>query len=316
MIGVIGAHGFIGRSLIDHFNAEQTPVTAFVRQRRPSDRYNFGPLPDIRELTLGGDFDPDHFAGMETVVLSASMTNPRTPENSKEAETRKNVLPHMRFVEQLRTTDVKHLIFLSSGGTVYGDAPQNQVITETHATNPITDYGFGKLCIEQALIRIWHRSGRQLTILRPSNPTGKHQLRSLNQHGLIPTVFDNIVSGRTISVFGNGQTVRDYFAVEELCELIGIVASDLGSKSKILNVSSGTGHSIKHVIEIAKEVLRLPARVHFRLGSQPRIDRNILSNQAAFRIYGWHPKRSVGDIFEQLKEREMQNALIQNVISA
>ena len=101
MIGVVGAHGFIGQSLIDHCVSKHQPITAFVRHRRYADRLNFGPLPTVREVTIGEKFDPIIFKDVDTLVLAASATNSRS-QNSRANEIRKNVLPHVRFVEALK----------------------------------------------------------------------------------------------------------------------------------------------------------------------------------------------------------------------
>ena len=314
MIGVIGAHGFIGRSLVDHYLSMHKPITAFVRHRRISDRIDFGPLPRIKEVVMGVRFDPKAFAGIDTLVLAASETNPRDI-NSRANEVRMNILPHIRFAEKLRETDVKKLVFLSSGGTVYGNSTDNAPFAEHHPTQPMTNYGYGKLAIEHALRRVWRDNGRWLTILRPSNPVGIHQMKSINQHGLIPTVFNNLTSERTITVFGDGHTVRDFFAVEELCSLIEQIADESPNCHRLLNIGSGQGHSIKDVIRIGAKIIGKPARVHHKIGKNPAIHSNILNTQKAFHAFGWQAKKSVAEIFEDFKQRENSKARMQVLLS-
>ncbi len=62
--------------------------------------------------------------------------------------------------------------------------------------------------------------GRRYTIIRPSNPVGLHQIQSVGVHGLFPSVLDAILHGRPVRIFGDGTTVRDYFAVEDLARLV------------------------------------------------------------------------------------------------
>ncbi|MEM7241925.1 MAG: NAD-dependent epimerase/dehydratase family protein [Pseudomonadota bacterium] len=314
MIGVIGAHGFIGQSLVDHYLTKHKPITAFVRKRRNTDRLTFGPLPKIQELSIGAPFALELFSDIDTLVLAASATNPRS-RNSRANEVTKNVLPHIRFVENLRNTDVKHLIFISSGGTIYGDTNGAEAIPESYPTQPITDYAYGKQSIEHVLRRLWRDQGRWLTVLRPSNPVGIHQMKSINSQGLIPTVFNNILANQTITVLGDGSTVRDYFSVDELCALIELLAEQKAHCHRLFNVGSGQGCSIKDVIAIGSEILGRPARIHFKMNEQPVIQTNILDTQRLRHAFGWQSMKSVADLFRDLKQREDHNTRIKALLA-
>ena len=316
MIGIIGARGFIGRSLIDHFSARHKPVKAYIRKRDDQDRHQLGALPQIYDLSIGQVFDPKIFASVDTVLLAASATHPRTPNNDNSSEMELNVLPHQRLVQALRQTDVKHLIFLSSGGTVYGEIQSETPLTESTPTKPITPYGYGKLCIETLLDKFWTGGDRRLTILRPSNPVGLHQRQSAHQHGLLPTVFENLLTRKTIRVFGDGSTIRDYFAVEDLCELIDRIAADQSGGNAILNVSSGIGCSINEIIQTGSAVLKRPARIHYSCGESPKITCNILANDAARRAHGWAPLKSAAEMFESFLSKERDNQRIAALLNA
>ena len=314
MIGIVGANGFIGRSLLDYYEDKHIPTIAYIRKRSAIDRFHFGALPKIRELTLGQAFDPKIFDGVDTLVLSVSATHPRTEGNSKEREMELNVVPHQRFIASLLESDIQHVIYLSSGGAIYGTNETGIPISETATPKPVTPYGYGKICTEEVLQKIWTGGGRRLTILRPSNPVGLHQRKSINNHGLLPTVFENIRNGKTIRVFGDGSTIKDYFAVEDLCGLIDKIAKVPPTKNLTLNVSSGVGQSITDIIRCASIELKRPARIHYRQSAQPKIHKNILSSQAANTAFGWTAISSVTDIFRRFNQKEKQIQRIQNLI--
>lgn len=311
MIGVLGASGFIGRSLTDYLAVHDRPYTAFLRASRIDNPPAFLGDPKIAKFEIGHDFDANTFAGIQTLVLSTSATRPNMPENNIENELRKNVLPHSSLFAQLCDTDVKHIIFLSSGGTIYGNVDQSEPITEEMPRKPCSPYGYGKLCIESALENIWVGNGRKFTIIRAANPVGRHQLASVGAHGLVTTTFHNIQSDKKITVFGDGSTVRDYFSVHDLSNLIAMVADHDTNASEIINASSGIGLSINDVIALCADELGQQPRVFRDLDRQPRIKTNTLSNQKAKDIFGWQPKVSFRQIISDLNASDM--ALLRSI---
>ena len=154
MLGILGASGFIGRSLIDHLDSTQFPYTAFYRTPKQS-------IASFNHFDIHQDFDPSIFQDLTTLVLTISATGPTTLNNSLENEITQNIIPHRQLLMRLLTTDIKHIIFLSSGGTVYGNTGTTTPLTETTHPSPSTAYGYGKVQIEQVISEIWQGNGRK-----------------------------------------------------------------------------------------------------------------------------------------------------------
>lgn len=91
-----------------------------------------------------------------------------------------NVVSSVRWLSQLHATSLRRLIFISSGGTVYG-TPENNLITEDHPTNPISSYGISKLCVEKYVLLFSRIYGIAPVILRPSNVYGEGQKLNINR---------------------------------------------------------------------------------------------------------------------------------------
>lgn len=305
MIGVIGASGFIGRSLTDHLGAAGRAYAALLRDPRAPGRGAFAGASRVSAFEIGGDMDMGALEGVDTVVVATSATKPNLRFNGIVNEVQKNVLPHCQLFAALADTGVRHLIYLSSGGAVYGNIDQDRPITEATRRRPCTPYGYGKMCIETAIENIWQGEGpagpRRYTIIRPSNPVGPHQMQSLGLHGLVPTVLYNIHHGLPVDVFGDGTTVRDYFSAHDLSRLITMVAdSDPATGSAVINASSGQGLSINQVIGICAAALGKTPRINAIPDKQPEIAYNVLDNGRAKSLFDWTPKHAIEDIVGEM----------------
>ncbi|WP_137702844.1 NAD-dependent epimerase/dehydratase family protein [Marimonas lutisalis] len=295
MFCILGASGFIGRSMAEAMQDRAMPYRALVRNKAELPGDLFAGAESVHDFDFEGGMDMRVFDGISTVLVASWATKPNTPNNTLVSELRENVVAHSRFLTALKKTGVKHLMFLSSGGAVYGAVDQSEKITEAQLCVPCTPYGYGKLCIEKAIQGFWGSDGRRYTILRPSNPVGRHQMLSVGVHGLFPSVIHALIRGEPVNVFGDGTTVRDYFAVEDLADLV-LAADARDAGNQIVNASSGTGLSINQVIALCAEATGRTPQLRPLPDKQPEIAYNVLSNDRARRIFDWAPTRSIEDV--------------------
>ena len=113
-----------------------------------------------------------------------------------------------------RNSGVKRIVFVSSGGTIYGPSAQIP-ISETAPTDPITAYGVGKLAIEKYLALYEHLFGLDYRILRVANPFGPFQIPLKNQ-GVIAALISRALKNEPIEIWGDGSVVRDYIYVDDV----------------------------------------------------------------------------------------------------
>lgn len=252
MIGVVGASGFIGRNLVEHL---QGLGRAFVPLARR-------PVPNLESETVFFDLDNPEEAirkveGLSAVVLLASASVPSTFANDLGAEIERNVRPYAVFLERLaRAESVRKVVFLSSGGTVYG-RPLSSRIGEDHPRLPIANYGCGKLLIEDLVASLSQRAGWTYAILRPSNPVGRYQYSEKGQ-GLVATTIANTLRGRPVEVWGDGSSRRDYFSVHDLSRAIVRVLDDDAPTNITFNVGLGRTFSIAEVIDLCEAAMGRP----------------------------------------------------------
>jgi UDP-glucose 4-epimerase len=116
---VIGGNGFIGSHVVDECLAQGDRVR--VLDRRPEAFRD--PLPSV-DYAVGDLGDPsavfEALAGVDTVIHLASTTVPATSNLDPVGDITGNLVATVRLLATMRTAGVRRIVFLSSGGTVYG----------------------------------------------------------------------------------------------------------------------------------------------------------------------------------------------------
>lgn len=304
MIGIIGSSGFIGRTIKGRLAKTGLPLRAFSRSSPEQQETVVDHVSFIR-YSMTDPYDPALFEGLNTLVLCASATRPNTPANSPQHEWLANIAPHLSLFGSLLTSDVTHIVYMSSGGAVYGNCAIGTPIDEDTPCKPVDAYGYGKLCLESSLPLIWKgesRAGpRRFTIVRPANPIGKYQLASVGTHGLVTTVLHQLLNDRHITVQGDGLAVRDYFAADDLADLVvAVVTSDHYTGNCIVNASSGRGMTILEVIEACATHLKTTPDIRMLPGSEPAVHYSVLNSRRAQKLFGWSPRVNFSDSLTEL----------------
>lgn len=280
-LAVIGATGFIGRHVV---RALRTAGHDWIGIGHQSQLHE----PEL----LAADFlNPRTYelaiASADVIILLFSASRPGSPANTLTQEVERNVLAHSRFVELLETSKVRHVVYVSSGGTVYGQQRSPGPIDETHTTNPISLYGVGKLLVEEVLRLGLARIGLRLTVLRPANPIGVGQLQS--KVGVIAGAVRAIKAGEPLQVWGDGYNVRDFFDVEDLAEAIVLAAMAPGGG--VFNVGSGVGLTIREAIGLVERVADRSLAVEYLPARTSDVRSNVLSFARINAQLGWSPRR-------------------------
>jgi len=213
-----------------------------------------------------------------------------------------NVAATLTLLQTMVEKKVNNFIFSSSCAT-YGE-PVETPMTEDHPKNPINPYGWTKLIVEQMLEDFNKAYGLKSTSLRYFNAAGADPDGELGEDHrpethLIPLVLQTALGQReTINIFGDdyptkdGTCIRDYIHIEDLAQAHLLAMEKLlkGEPGDQYNLGNGDGHSVKQVIEVAREVSGrdIPARVTARRPGDPAV--LISSSKKALKQLGWKPQ--------------------------
>jgi len=196
------------------------------------------------------------------------------------------------------------LVFSSTAAT-YGAVESNDRIVEGAPTAPINPYGFGKLAVERVLSDFHHAYGTPSISFRYFNaagadPTGNNGEAHDPETHLIPLILEAIKNKGSIKVFGNdyptpdGTCIRDYIHVEDLAtaHILGLEYLVKHGGCHQLNLGTGSGYSVKEVIEMALYVTEGNLEIinsDRREGDPPSL---VADPTNAMELLSWEPKRS------------------------
>lgn len=128
--------------------------------------------------------------------------------------------------------------------------------------------------------------GTRFIIARVSNPYGQGQ----DFHkgvGFIDASLKNTLQGIPVEIWGDGENVRDFVYVDDVCEMIERLIEYQGAEDTF-NVCSGRGTSQNEVIEIMRR-MGLHPEVIYKEKRSVDVRRIILSNQKISRIWKKKP---------------------------
>lgn len=285
---VLGGNGFIGSHLVEALVASGTRVRVLTRSQCKYTRpiqgvdYRFADFSDSVSIA-------ESLVDVDIVIHLISTTVPATANLDPLADIQGNLLPTVRLLQQMRDFGVSRLVFLSSGGTVYGDT--NTVpIPEEHERNPLSSYGIVKVAIENYIAMFCRQHGLSSLVLRVSNPYGPRQ-GHLGVQGVIPTFFQRILAGDEIRIWGDGSNVRDYLYITDLVSFI--VQGIDQNLSGLYNVGSGQGVSLRDILSLIEEVSGISAKVEYLPPRGFDVKKVVLDISKAREALGWEPSVSL-----------------------
>ena len=288
---ILGGNGFIGTALSDRLRGEGRHVTVLdpMPPRDPSHRESWipGKLEDIQLC------DKVLRPGM-TVVHLAWSSLPEPSNRDPYGDLASNLLPTVRWLAACAETKVAKVVFMSSGGTVYG-IPRGMPIREDHVTDPICSYGIGKLAVEKYLALYHHLHGLPVAVLRGSNVYGPGK-DPFGKQGAINVFLGALARKETIHLWGDGKVVRDYLYISDLVDLI-VRCMDGGSPAgpHIHNAGSGRGYSLREILEEIRDVTGEEPRVAWSEGRKVDVPTNVLDITRTRSEFGWLPRVTLHD---------------------
>lgn len=279
---VLGGCGFIGSHLVDDLLAAGHKVRVFDRAaelyRAPLANvdYRFGDFADSASLA-------EALEGIEVVYHLISTTVPSTSNLDPVGDIQSNLINTVHLLQLMVQKNIKRIVYLSSGGTVYG-IPETNPIPESHPLRPICSYGVVKVAIENYLQMFHHLHGLEYVVLRASNPYGERQ-GHLGVQGVIGTFMRKILTDEPIEIWGDGSVVRDFIYVSDLTSLAVLAGNS--KLSGTYNAGSGQGHSITELISTISGVIHREIQPLYKASRGYDVPRVILDTSLATSHFGW-----------------------------
>jgi UDP-glucose 4-epimerase len=291
---IFGGGGFIGSTIADRLLAAGHHLKIFERPRVEPYRIFRN---DESVEWLAGDLSSMHdvndaMQGVDAVLHIASTTLPKNSNDDPIYDVQSNIVGSLHILNAMVAYNVRTIVFISSGGTVYG-SPHYLPIDEKHATNPIVSYGITKLAIEKYLQMYEHLYGIKAITLRVANPYGERQ-RIETAQGAVTVFLHHALHDIPIDIWGDGSVTRDYIHVSDVAEAFYKALQYSGSQ-RLFNISSGVGTSLNELIATLEAVLGRSITRRYLPGRPFDVPVNVLCNELAQRELNWAPEVSMAE---------------------
>jgi UDP-glucose 4-epimerase len=289
---VLGGSGFLGSHIVDKFLAEKHDVTVYDLY---PERFRRSPK-GIKFVT--GDFgnvgalDELIATGWEAVIHCVSTTTPKSSNESPEFDIHSNVIGTLNLLDICVRHQIGKMVFLSSGGTVYGDIGDLELVDELHSVRPMCSYGVSKLSIEHYLDVYKHLRGLEYVALRLSNPYGERQspLRAL---GALTVFLHRTLKHQPVEVWGDGSVTRDFIYVGDVANAVYLAT--VNPISGVFNVGTGTGLSLRDILSHISAVVGFEPVVHWLPSRSFDVPRIVLDARKLKLATSWNNVTSIQD---------------------
>lgn len=296
-VAVTGGAGFIGSHIVDRLVAESHEVLV-IDDLSSGFRNNVPEEATLIEASISSleadkaiaDFRP------EALIHAAAQISVRKSMEDPSFDADVNVKGILHLLTQLQrlSSPKPSVVFLSTGGAMYGDT---EVVptAESHVALPESLYGlhkrFGELYFD-----FWHRvHGIPYIALRLGNVYGPRQ----NPHGeagVVAIFSERLLKGEPCTIFGDGSQTRDFVYVADVVEAVLLAVKSKGQVSgsdRIFNVATGVEVSVRELFDVMKEAAESSSELTLappRAGEQKRsvLDPSLLHN-----VLGWKAQQDL-----------------------
>jgi len=287
---ILGGGGFLGSHLCDALLTYGHTIRIFDRPNLKRFRKFSGDEP---VEWFEGDFVNSEdlvrsVSGCDIIYHLVSTTLPKTSNDNPIYDIETNVIGTLRLLEKAKEERVKKVVFVSSGGTIYG-IPDEVPIKENHPTEPICSYGIGKLAIEKYLNLYNELYDVDYCVLRLSNPYGNRQNINGSQ-GAVSVFLNKAMRNEIIEIWGDGSVVRDYIHVNDVVRAMVMILDLNQGDKKIFNIGSGYGKSLNEIVSEINKIIPTMRAPEYSSSRALDVPTNILDISLAKEIFGWVPE--------------------------
>jgi len=278
---VTGGAGFIGSHLVDRLIADGRDVLVVddLSTGRPSNLAGEARLEQLDVATADLDRVVRTWRPREVYHLAAQSSVPRSIDDPAR-DFAVNDSGTQRIASASRAGRVDRLIFVSSGGAIYGETPR--AASERNRPAPISPYGVHKLAAEGHVAR----AGLPFAIARPSNVYGPRQAAGL-EGAVVAAFVDQALGSGSLTIHGDGRQSRDFVHVRDVTDALLLLGRP-ETPSGRWNVSTGRAITIGQLASIVERAAGRSLGRHVAARREGDVRRSAISS-ARLRALGWRP---------------------------
>ncbi|HEY0811475.1 MAG TPA: NAD-dependent epimerase/dehydratase family protein, partial [Longimicrobiales bacterium] len=249
----------------------------------------------INDEAVGKLFE--EVGGFDIVNHHAAQMDVRTSVENPRFDAQSNVDGLLNVLECARKFGTKRILFVSSGGVVYGE-PEQRPTPEYAPKAPLSPYGVTKLAAEYYLNYYHVVHGMEYAALRYANVYGPRQ----NPHGeagVVAIFASKLRAQKPLTIFGDGHQTRDYVFVGDVVAANMLLseaelpdAGDLDQRA--FNVGTEIETSVRQLAESLMSVANMSVEVQYATARAGELRHSCLDT-TQLRGLGWQPGLSLNE---------------------
>lgn len=284
---VTGGAGFIGSHLVDALLQHGEDVVVVDDLSRGS-LENMAPQAQLYPVDIADRQLLEkvfHSYEFETVYHLAALINTSVLTEQPLVDVRTSVLGTINLAELCLAHGVRRLVYASSVG-VYG-RPAQLPATEDFPLAPVYSYAIAKACAEQYLDFYAKTHGLAYHGLRYANVYGPRQ-PIYGEVGVMAIFTERLRLSRDLTVFGDGEHVRDFIYVSDAVEATVRSATVPGNLT--LNIASGQGATVNELVGAFRAHVGDTFHIERRPERVGELGKFICDISKAQQCLGWRPE--------------------------
>lgn len=295
---ITGGLGFIGSNIAHKLNEHGSKVTIFDACLDP---YGWNPA-NIREIEGKVEFvkgDVRDFDALKKVTVGKDLIFHLAAQVGREIsmedpwlDTNTNCNGTLNLLEICRKWNPQaKIVFAGSRGQI--GEPQYLPVDENHPCEPTDIYGINKLAAEKYLLLYSQVYGIPSVSLRLNNVYGVRCQMFNGFYGILNWFMANAMTGKPITVYGEGSQTRDYVYIDDVVEAFLRAGISEKANNQIFFVGSGVETVF---IDMVQEIVRAVGKgeiVHVPFpASREKIDikRFVVTYKKINDTLGWEPR--------------------------
>ncbi len=293
---VTGGAGFIASHIVDKY-IELGHEVVVVDNLSTGFKHNVNHKVKFYQIDIRSKELEQIFIDEKPEIVNHHAAQISVPVSVKEPEldAEVNAVGFLNILQNCVKHKVKKVIFISSGGAIYGEAEEYPT-TESYDPKPLSPYAIHKYISEKYLYFYYHQYGLKYTVLRYANVFGPRQIPH-GEAGVVSIFITNFRDNKKTYLYAFDEEpdgmIRDYVFVKDIVNA-NILALDRGELDAF-NIGTGlettTGQLYREI------ALQMNTKVEpVRKGARPGdIRRSCLNIEKAKNEFGWEPKHSLSD---------------------
>ena len=253
-VAVTGSRGYIGSALTNRLLGLGAHVLCVSSSPQEVPDGAVAVEADVRTADAWNDIVSKvdvifHLAGNTSVYTAAA-----NPADSLES----TLLPLTHLIKAAQHHRKVSRVIYASTATVYGMTPAKATSEAFHAS-PITVYDLHKKFTEEQLALATLQGYIVATSLRLANVYGPSSGKnSASDRGILNKMMLNVLRGGDITLYGDGEYLRDYVYIGDVVNAFLLAASPRPHTGSVFNIATGSSLTLKHAAAL---IIRACAKV-------------------------------------------------------